>query len=169
SSTTLALALGDALAICCMKIRNTTIEDFARLHPLGQLGKNITLKVKDLMHTGEQIPKITMNSAFKDAIIEISNKMLGCVCIVSPENKLIGIITDGDVRRTLQSHDDYQNLKVKDIMTYNPITIKPDAFLGEALAIMENRSSEISMLPIVTENNELIGIIHIHDILRSGK
>lgn len=168
TSSTVALAIGDALAIASMKFKNVTLEDFSRLHPLGQIGRNITVKVKDIMHTNENLPLISTYAPFKNAIIEITNKDLGCVCVVDEEQNLIGLITDGDVRRVLQNSDDLRELNVSSVMTRNPITIKPEAFLGEALKVMENRTSEINVLPVIEDNKKLVGLIRLHDIIRTG-
>ena len=168
TSSTVALAIGDSLAIASMKYKNVTLEDFSRLHPLGQIGRNITVKVKDIMHTNENLPLIFADAPFKNAIIEITNKDLGCVCVVDKDNYLIGLITDGDVRRVLQNSDDLRELKVLTVMTKNPITIKPESFLGEALKVMENRTSEINVLPVIDENKKLVGLIRLHDIIRTG-
>jgi arabinose-5-phosphate isomerase len=167
SSTTVALAIGDALAIALMKVREISIDDFSRLHPLGQIGKNISLKVSDVMQSGDALPIISIDARFKDALMEISNKRLGCVCVLDENMELKGLITDGDVRRVLQKDIDFSEVVLSDIMTINPITILPDAYLNEALSIMENRESQISVLP-VTEGRQCVGIIRIHDIIRSG-
>lgn len=168
SSSTLALALGDALAVTVMKIRNVTLSDFSRLHPLGQIGRSITIKVSDVMHTGSKIPIISKNASFRDALIEMTRKDLGCVCVVKANNYLLGIITDGDVRRILQKSEDLRGVIVEEVMTKSPVSIDKDAFLHESLALMENRESEIAVLPVVDENNILTGIIRLHDIVRSG-
>lgn len=167
SSTTATLAIGDALAVAVMNVKNITIEDFSKQHPLGQIGRNITLQVKDVMHSGNKIPKVFSRELFKNSIIEMSNKKLGCVCVVDNDDVLRGIITDGDVRRTLQKYDNLRDLTVEDIMCNNPSTIEPDVFLGEALSQMSNRESQISVLA-VTDSNKLVGIIRVHDIIRSG-
>lgn len=167
SSTTLALVLGDALAMAAMKYRGFTREDFARMHPLGQLGRNITLQVKEVMKKGEELPIINTQDDFKTALIEMTQKALGCVCIVDKNYRLNGIITDGDVRRNLQQYDSFAAINIADIMTKSPITISPSDYLGDALAIMEKRDSQISVLPVVEEGN-LIGLIRIHDIISSG-
>jgi arabinose-5-phosphate isomerase len=168
SSSTAALALGDALAVCSVMMRNLSLEEFARNHPLGQIGRNITLKVADVMHKNSGLPVVLIDSSFRESIIEISDKSLGCVCIVDIDGKLQGIITDGDVRRALQKLDDIRDLKAMDIMTKNPITVNQDMYLGEALALMENRSSQISVLPVTDSLNKCVGVIRIHDIIRSG-
>jgi arabinose-5-phosphate isomerase len=167
SSTTLALVLGDALAMAAMKYRNVTREDFAKLHPLGQLGRNITLRVKDCMHKNDSLPIVAENTLFKDSLIEMTKKELGCVCIVNDDNILKGIITDGDVRRFLQFNDNFKGLKVDEIMTKEPIYIDENYFLGEALALMEKRDSQISILPVL-KDKKLVGVIRIHDIIGSG-
>ena len=168
SSTTVALAMGDALAICCMKVRNVTIEDFSRLHPLGQIGRNITLKVNDVMHCAEKTPRISQDALFKEAIIELTNKNLGCVCVFDGYDRLVGIITDGDIKRILQNFGDITNISVEQVMTKNPITVSEEAFLNEALALMENRTGEISVLPVVDSDGKYTGLISIHDIIHTG-
>ncbi|MCX7880807.1 MAG: KpsF/GutQ family sugar-phosphate isomerase [Ignavibacteria bacterium] len=167
SSAIVSLAIGDALAVCLMKIKGITIEDFARQHPLGQIGRNIILRVADVMHKGNNLPLIGENGNFRDAVIEITNKKLGCVCVVDSENVLKGIITDGDVRRTLQKYSEINGLRVSDVMTRNPVKVSPFALLGEALSLMERRESQINVLPVVDENNRCIGVIRLHDIVRS--
>jgi arabinose-5-phosphate isomerase len=168
SSTIVAMAIGDAMAACIMKIKKLEMIDFSRQHPLGQIGRNLLLQVKDVMHTGEMLPKVFSGAAFRDAIIEITQKGLGCVCIVSRKNELKGIITDGDVRRALQRFEDIRQLKVEDIMTIKPLSVKPEFQLGEALSYMENRTSQIMVLPVVDDKNVCMGVIRLHDIVRSG-
>lgn len=166
SSTTLALALGDALAIACMKVKKFEQKDFSLLHPNGQLGRNLILKVKDVMHSGNQLPIIDKRGSFRDAVIEITDKGLGCVCITDESMKLTGILTDGDVRRTLQKFEDLRGLSVVDVMTSDPISISGDLLLGDALAVMENRASQISVLPVIDNDRKCIGVIRIHDIIK---
>lgn len=151
-----------------MKIKNFTPEDFARQHPLGQLGRNLILKVEDIMHKGANLPLIYPDSTFKDAVIEITNKKLGCVCVINKIGELVGLITDGDVRRTLQRHDNINSLSVADVMTKNPVKVIYSALLGEALSLMEQRESQINVLPVVDENNRCIGVVRLHDIVRSS-
>jgi arabinose-5-phosphate isomerase len=168
SSAMVALAVGDALAACIMKLKNLTIEDFSRQHPLGQLGRNLILRVEDIMHKGESLPLISPENTFREAVIEITNKKLGCVCVVDHDKHLLGIITDGDVRRTLQKFENIDKLKVSDIMTRNPVKIHYSQLLGEALALMEQRESQINVLPVVDESNICVGVIRLHDIVRSS-
>lgn len=167
SSTTAALAIGDALAVCSMKVMNFSLNDFSHLHPLGQIGRNVTLKVKDVMQKGNDLPLLNINASFKEALIKMSEKPLGCVCITENE-KLAGIITDGDVRRILNKYDDIRGLMAKDVMTLNPITTNENAYLVEALAVMENRNSQINVLPVINEMKQIVGVIRLHDIVKSG-
>lgn len=168
NSTTVALVIGDALAVAASKMKDLKVEDFAKQHPLGQLGRNMTLRVKDIMHKGTNLPVVLSGEEFKNAIIEISDKKLGCVCIIDENKKLCGLITDGDVRRTLMKNYDIRSLTVNDVMTKNPITINSDIFIGEAISIMSNRESQISVLPVVDTKNTCIGVVRVHDIIRSG-
>jgi arabinose-5-phosphate isomerase len=152
-----------------MRLKNVTIEDFSKQHPLGQIGRNLTLQVKDIMHRNSSLPIIGTGASFRDAVIEITNKALGCVCVVDEDMNLAGIITDGDIRRTLQKHEDIRGLMASEIMTKSPVKISADIYLGEALSVMENRNSQINVLPVVEEaGNKCVGVIRLHDIVRSG-
>lgn len=162
SSTTTSLVMGDAIAAALVESKGITKNNFAINHPSGQLGRNQSLKVSDLMKKGEQIPNSSPDDTIKDAIIEITKFKLGATLIIKNE-KLIGILTDGDVRRLLFDDIDIQSLKISDAMTQNPISINSEKFLGEALALMENRQNKISILPVV-DDNVVKGIISIHDI-----
>lgn len=166
SSTTSTLALGDAMAACVMKLNNFKESQFAENHPLGQLGKNLTVTVSDVMHRGNTIPIIQLESSFRDGLIEMTNKQLGCLCVLDGNN-LVGIITDGDTRRALNKYDRISDIQVKDIMTTNPITVDSDTLIGRAISIMENRKSQINVLPVVDSKNKCIGIVRIHDLIKS--
>lgn len=168
SSTTVALVLGDAIAAALMKRNGFSIGQFAALHPLGQLGRNISLRVADVMHGGEQLPVIPPAASFREALIEITARGLGCVCVVDEKRRLCGIVTDGDIRRTLQQHEDIATLRVADVQTSNPITVSPGALIGEALSLMENREHQIGVLPVVSEQGECVGVVRVHDIVRIG-
>jgi arabinose-5-phosphate isomerase len=168
TSSLIALAIGDALAIVAMKAKNLTIQEFSENHPLGQIGRNITLTVENIMFKGKTLPLIDTNSTFRDALLEMTNKSLGCVCVVDKTGLLKGIITDGDVRRIFHKTDNIHGLKSSQVMTANPITAKPKMFLGDALTLMEQRESQINVLPVVNNRNKCIGIIRLHDIVRSG-
>lgn len=165
TSTTAALVMADALSVAYMKMAGVSETDFARNHPDGQIGRNVTLQVRDVMHKGQSIPRITPDKSFREAVIEITHKDLGCVCVVDSDNRLVGILTDGDVRRILQKEEEIRGLQLADVMTKSPQAIRKEAFLGEALTMMENRPRQISVLPVV-EEEQVVGVIRIHDILQ---
>ncbi len=165
TSTSVMMGLGDALAMCVMRLKQFTAADFAGNHPSGQLGRNLNYKVREVMHKGNELPTVSVNATFREALIESSSKALGCVCVL--ENKhLLGIITDGDIRRILQQYEDIRALSVSQIMTTHPLTIHENALLGEAVALMEYRERQISVLPVVNDSQECVGMLRIHDILR---
>lgn len=168
ASTTVALALGDALALSLMQYKGFGVTDFASTHPLGQLGKNLTLSVNEVMHKNDYLPVVQWGRNFREALIEMTAKALGCVCVVDDTGRLCGIITDGDVRRTLQQNEDIRHLLVEQVMTASPVAISPESLLGEALALMEEREKQISVLPVVASDNRCVGVIRVHDIIRSG-
>ncbi len=165
ASTTVTLALGDALAVCLLKKRGFSYEDFLVFHPSGALGKGILYKVSDLMLKDEKLPVVDENLSFIKAIELISEKKLGCAYILNPDETLKGVITDGDIRRILLKYGNVNDLKVKDVMVLNPKHVNTDDLAAKALSIMEKFS--ITSLG-VTENDKLIGIIHIHDLLKAG-
>ena len=165
ASTTVTLALGDALAVCLLKKRGFSYEDFLVFHPSGTLGKGILYKVSDLMLSGDMLPILDENSYFIDAIKLISDKKLGCAFIVNPDKTLKGVITDGDIRRIILKHGNIEKLKVKDVMVLNPKRANADDLAAKALSIMEKYS--ITSLA-VAENDRLIGVLHIHDLLKAG-
>jgi len=168
SSTTSSIVIGDAIAILSALLKNFKIDDFSKTHPLGTIGKQINLQVKDIMHKGNNLPVLFENSTFKDAIIKISEKGLGCVVIINEDFELKGLITDGDVRRALQKYEEINKLKSIEIMTKNPIVVGQNEYLDVALALMESRDSQISLLVVLDENNKVAGVIRLHDIVRSG-
>ena len=164
SSTTATLVLGDVLAVCLMERKGFSQIDYKKRHPGGKLGA-ILQKVSDLMHTGDEIPLIGEDASMQEAMLTMSSKMLGCVGIVNNDGDLIGIITDGDLRRCMSS--DILSRKAADVMTRNPKVIAPDVLAAEALKTMNNTGKGITQL-FVTQDNKPIGIIHIHDCLRVG-
>ncbi len=164
SSTTATLVLGDVLAVCLMERKGFSQIDYKKRHPGGKLGA-ILQKVSDLMHTGDEIPLIKEDASMQEAMLTMSSKMLGCVGIVNNDGNLIGIITDGDLRRCMSS--DILNRKAADVMTRSPKVITPDILAAEALKIMNNTGKGITQL-FVTQDDKPIGIIHIHDCLRIG-
>lgn len=165
ASTTATLAMGDALAVCLLKKRGFTPEDFLVFHPSGSLGKSILYKVEDLMITGDKLPLIDANTKFQDAIIKITDKKLG-IAIITENNKISGILTDGDIRRTVIKHANISPLMVKDVMTVNPKTIAKDELAAKALHIMEKYS--ITSIIVSDNNSSVDGLIHIHDLLKAG-
>jgi arabinose-5-phosphate isomerase len=164
ASAVTALALGHALAIALMSARHFTPEEFGRFHPGGQLGRNLRLHVRQAMHSGEEMAGVAPGASLKDVIIEMTRRPLGGACVVAPDGTLAGFITDGDLRRALTNHDDIRGLRAEDAMTRHPVTIGPEASLGEALELMEQRPSQISVLPVVDEAGHALGLIRIHDI-----
>lgn len=170
TSTTVALALGDALAMTLMQVKGLTPDDFAINHPAGQLGKRLTLRVADLMHNGAQNPTIRAGARWLEIVKEISNGGLGAVNVVDEKGRLAGIITDGDLRRAIQRLEpsSLANLNCDEIMTRNPVVADPELLAYDALRLMEDRPSQISVLPVVDGDRVCVGIIRLHDIVRSG-
>jgi arabinose-5-phosphate isomerase len=166
SSTTASLAMGDALAIAVLEARGFTEEDFARSHPGGSLGRRLLLRVKDIMHTGDRIPVVSSNASLKQALLEMSDKGLGMTAIHDKENHLLGIYTDGDLRRTRDSQADIQTAMVKDHMTTNCVTIDAEQIASEALNLMD--SNAINALIVTNKNGEIQGALNMHDLLRAG-
>ncbi len=164
TSTTVALALGDALAVCLLQARGFGTKDFAKYHPGGALGKKLYLKVSDI-YPSHQLPIVLDTATIKEVIIEISSKRLGATAVVDLENNLKGIITDGDIRRMLNQFDSLQGIVAADIMTLEPSLIEPDSYAMEALLIMQEKN--ISQL-VVIEKNKPLGFVHLHDLLKEG-
>ena len=167
ASTTATLAMGDAIAVCLLKKRGFSTEDFLLYHPSGALGKGVLYVVGDLMLKDKQLLPIAHETdTFLETVDLISKKKLGCALIVNDDNKLTGLLTDGDIRRILLRYPDVSVLQNKTVMTPNPKTITPDSMATKALAFMEKYS--ITSLAVCNEENEPIGIIHIHDLLKAG-
>ncbi|MCK8491848.1 KpsF/GutQ family sugar-phosphate isomerase [Spirosoma sp. RP8] len=164
TSTTVALALGDALAISLLEARGFTRHDFARFHPGGSLGKKLYLKVADIF-PHNQCPQVLLDTSVKDVIFEISAKRLGATAVINADGLLEGIVTDGDIRRMAYQHDTFWELRARDVMTAMPICVEADEYAMVALQLMRDR--DISQL-IVTENNHVKGFIHLHDLLKEG-
>lgn len=165
TSTTAMLALGDALAIALLRAKKFTPENFALYHPGGALGRRLLLTVERLMHTGEENPLVSQESTVKDAILEMTTRgNLGAASIVDAEGCLVGILTDGDLRRLLKNYDHPLELMVREIMTKNPKTIGREKMAAEAMRVMELK--EITVLPVVDGDNRPVGLIHLHDIIR---
>ncbi|MDB2382458.1 KpsF/GutQ family sugar-phosphate isomerase [Porticoccaceae bacterium] len=165
TSTTVTLVMGDALAIALLEARGFNAEDFAFSHPSGALGRKLLLRVKDIMHEGDQIPVVTADKTLQDALIEMTQKGLGMTTIMSDDAKLVGIFTDGDLRRIIDLKVDFATTSVSDVMSADPKTIPQNMLAAEALTIMEKAS--ITAL-IVEEEDHITGVLHLHDILKAG-
>ena len=168
SSTTAALAMGDALAIAVLKKKGVQQEDFAVLHPGGTLGKRLLLKVTDLMHRGNAVPLVKENTIMKDALLEMTSKRLGVTGVVNKNKILVGVITDGDLRRALEKHSDLLNKKAFEIMTTNPKWISEDALAVIALEMMEEYAITALFVYKRKKPNQVVGVIHLHDLLKAG-
>ncbi|WP_312102921.1 KpsF/GutQ family sugar-phosphate isomerase [Acinetobacter venetianus] len=167
SSTTATLVLGDALAVSLLEARGFTADDFARSHPAGALGKRLLLHVKHLMHTEAELPKVKPETPMNKVLYEISDKRLGLTTIVNDEDQLLGIFTDGDLRRMIDHQQGFDvNLPVSEVMTKNPLTISPEARAVEALEKMHER--KINQFVVVDETNRVIGVISMHDLIQAG-
>lgn len=164
TSTTVALALGDALAMCLLEMREFTSKDFGKYHPGGSLGKKLYLKVKDI-YPNHAIPKVIETANIQSVILEMTSKRLGCTAVVNESDELLGIITDGDLRRMLNRFNDFTNLTAKEIMTVNPKTVSDDDYAVYALELMQSKN--ITQL-VVAEGKKLLGFVHLHDLLKEG-
>lgn len=169
-STTVQLAVGDGLGIAVAVKKGFTPDDFAINHPAGHLGKRLTLRVGSLMHKGEENPVLTMGAIFPEVIAKLAEYQAGAINIVDNDNKLVGLITDGDLKRSLVKYSPkkWPKLLAFDIMTPDPIITHENVLAIEALRVMEDRESQISVLPVVDGKNECVGIIRIHDIVKAG-
>lgn len=166
ASTTAALAMGDALAVALLKARGFTAEDFAFAHPNGSLGKRLLLRVEDIMRTGDAIPKVNSGTKLSSAIVEMTQKGMGLTTVLNEKKQLLGIFTDGDLRRAVNDGIDLHDTIIDTIMTTKCKTIHEKILAAEAIAVME--SFKITTLVIVNEQNHPIGAIHMHDLLRAG-
>ncbi|MGE0356786.1 MAG: SIS domain-containing protein [Burkholderiales bacterium] len=167
ASTTAALALGDALAVALLEARGFGSDDYALHHPGGSLGRRLLLHVADVMHTGEKLPRVGVGATLKEAILEMSQKGLGMTAIVEPDGRVAGLFTDGDLRRTLEKHEDIRGLKVAEVMTRNPRAIGPGRLAAEAAQVMQAHHVSGRLL-VVDESGRLVGALHVDDLLRAG-
>ncbi|WP_299121609.1 KpsF/GutQ family sugar-phosphate isomerase [uncultured Tenacibaculum sp.] len=165
TSTTAQLVLGDALAVCLLDLRGFTSSDFAKYHPGGALGKRLYLRVSDLIKNN-LLPKVTITDKITNVIVEISEKRLGVTAVVNNDNKLLGIITDGDIRRMLSKTTKIDELTAEDIMSKNPKTINVDAMAVKALETLENNS--ITQILVTDNNDNYVGVVHLHDLIKEG-
>lgn len=166
ASTTAALAMGDALAIALLDARGFTSIDFARSHPGGRLGRRLLLRVSDIMHRDDRIPRNQPDDALPIALLEMSGKGLGMTVITSPDNRVLGVFTDGDLRRTLEQRLDIHALRISQVMTASCVTVTPELLAAEAVQLME--AKRILVLPVVDSEQRLIGAFNMHDLFRAG-
>jgi arabinose-5-phosphate isomerase len=165
ASTTAALAMGDALAIALLDARGFGKDDFARSHPGGSLGRRLLTHVRDVMRTGDDVPVVTEGAAFADAVLEISKKRMGMTAVVGSDRRLVGIFTDGDLRRALGRGIDVHATPIDAVMTHNPRSIRPEALAAEAVELMEKHKT--TQLPVVDPEGRLVGALNIHDLFRA--
>ena len=166
SSSTATLVIGDALAVTLLEEKNFTKEDFAFYHPAGSLGKRLLMKIEDIMIRGEDVPIVKTETPLKDTILTITRKRLGATCVVDEAGQLSGIITDGDLRRALQNSESLANLTAKNIMTSEPKVIKSNILAASALTMMEQYN--ITQLIVIDDKSIPIGMVHIHELIKSG-
>jgi arabinose-5-phosphate isomerase len=158
--------MGDALAVALLEARGFTAEDFARSHPGGRLGRRLLLLIDDVMHAGEQIPRSAPDDLLKDALLEMSRKGLGTTVVVDADDRVLGVFTDGDLRRTLDRQVNVHSARVVEVMTRDCKTIAPGTLAAEALRMMQQY--KINALPVVNSAGKLIGVLNMHDLLRAG-
>ena len=166
ASTTATLAMGDALAVALIQLRNFGLEDYALLHPAGSIGKKLILHIDDLMFSGERLAVVNANSALKNVVYEITSKRFGATCVIDEQKKLLGIITDGDLRRLLEKRKDFWEFNARDLMSLNPIVVKTGTMAADVLNIMKIYA--INQIVVVDNENHPIGMIHLHDLLKAG-
>ena len=166
SSTTAALVMGDALAVSMLEVKGFTRDDFALSHPGGSLGKRLLLMVVDIMHSGKEVPVIMSNAMVTDALLEMTEKKLGMTAIVNQEHQVVGVFTDGDLRRMLSKNFDMHKTKISEVMTPSCKVIKADILAAEAMEIMQHK--KINALLVVDEKNKLVGALNMHDLVQAG-
>jgi arabinose-5-phosphate isomerase len=164
ASASVAMGVGDALAIGLIERRGFTPADFARFHPAGQLGRNLLLRVSEVMHPLAQVATATATDPLRQVVIGMTSRPLGAACVLDSQGRLAGLITDGDVRRALRQHDDIRGVVAAEVMTARPAAISPGASVHEALRKMEDRGSQISVLPVVDETGLCVGLLRLHDL-----
>jgi len=166
TSTTVTLVLGDALAVTLLEMRGFTEEDFARSHPAGSLGKRLLLGIRDVMRTGRMMPVVAPGTHFNEALLVMTEKGLGMTAVVDDENHLLGVFTDGDLRRALDKGQNLSQLTIDELATHNPISIHPDKLAVEATQLMEQHN--IHSLLVCDQENRLMGVLNVHDLMRAG-
>ena len=167
ASTTAALAMGDALAVVLLDRKQFAASDFRRNHPGGSLGERLLVKVSEVMLTGDLVPAVSGTTAFPDGVAMLNEKNVGAVLVMNDENRVMGIITDGDIRRLVANGVDFSGLKLTDVMTPKPKTIDADLLAADALSVMQRH--EVTLLPVNNKEGELVGVLHLHDLLGKGE
>jgi arabinose-5-phosphate isomerase len=163
-STTVALALGDALAVALMRMSDLDHREFATFHPSGQLGRNLTTRVSQVMHPLARVAAVRATDSLHQVVIEMTSRPFGAACVLDDDTRLVGLITDGDLRRVLQHHPDIRGLSAGDCMSQEPTVVSPAALLQDAAALMEARPSQISVLPVVDDQRRCHGLLRLHDL-----
>ncbi|MFA5939104.1 MAG: KpsF/GutQ family sugar-phosphate isomerase [Sinimarinibacterium sp.] len=166
ASTTATLAMGDALAVALLEARGFTPEDFAMSHPGGSLGRRLLLKIRDVMHTGERLPTVPADATLSAALLEMTRKGLGMTAVVTPQREVIGVFTDGDLRRVLDQGTDVRSATIAEVMTKGGKSARADQLAAEAVTLMEKH--KITALLVKDADNRLVGVVHMHDLLRAG-
>ena len=166
ASTTAALAMGDALAIALLEARGFSADDFARSHPGGRLGRRLLLHIGDVMHTGADVPKVDAGQAVSSALVEMTRSRLGMAAVVDAGDRVLGVFTDGDLRRTLENDIDMKRMRIGEVMTRDCVTVTPEMLAAEAVNLMQQRA--VSALPVVDGAGRLVGALNMHDLLRAG-
>ena len=166
SSTTVTLVMGDALAVALLEARGFTAKDFAFSHPGGALGRKLLLKVEDIMHKGQELPQVTADSPLPQALMEMTTKGFGMTTVVDDQGQLLGVFTDGDLRRSLDQGIDINKASMTEVMTAKPMTVPHDRLAAEALGMMEQK--KITALVVENAQQQPIGLIHMHDLLKAG-
>ena len=166
TSTTVALAMGDALAIALLEARGFSAEDFARSHPGGRLGRRLLLRIGDVMHTGADVPRVDADQSVSSALVEMTRARLGMTAVVDGNDRVLGVFTDGDLRRTLESGIDMNRVRIEEVMTRDCATVSPELLAAEAVNLMQRRA--INALPVVDGAMRLVGALNVHDLLRAG-
>jgi arabinose-5-phosphate isomerase len=168
SSVIVELALGDALAACLMRCRGFSEKDYGRLHPSGALGRKLLLRVADVMHGGRDLPLVKTGTTMAGILPVLTSKAMGAVIVAGAGQTLRGIYTDGDLKRTIRRRKDFLDRAVDEFMTAGPVAVRSDRLAVEALGLMENRASQISVLPVVDKKKRVVGIVRLHDLVRAG-
>jgi arabinose-5-phosphate isomerase len=168
SSTTAALAVGDAIAVVLMKLKNISAEDFARHHPGGQLGKRLLLTVEDVMRGKDQNPVIPATATIREMLGAITTFRVGAICVVDSSKKLLGLVTDYDVRKALETHENLFSMKIPDLMNASPDVVFSTDRAVDALELMRSRSKPTAVLPVLDSNRCVVGMVHLHDLVAAG-